>query len=1221
MKRSILFLLLAFVFSTAIAQSSSDIWTTKQVSDLNLEPEEVLHYFATDYRLVEINPNDLAPLLLSEERSTRPVTIPKPDGTSMTVRIRPVSVMAPELAERYPGIQTFEVLPDGGKVLGGRVGWTYQGFHATVRTTQGTIYVDPYAKQGSRYYVTYNVEDNLENGPWEGFVCDVTGEEGLDIGDIYSPAEVQDQLDRSFGPRNGASIVQRRYRLAMACTGEFSDFHDGDIDIIMSAIATIVNRVNEVFGRDLAIQLELVANNDEIIFLDRTTDPYENETDEMLADNPGVLASRIGNENYDIGHVISTGPFSGQGVASLRGVCRNQFKGAATSTRNAPQGDPFVINILCHEMGHQFGGTHVQSGCQNVSIISAVEPGGGTTIMGYAGICPNGYNIATNSDDYYNNSSLEQMIEYSRNDLGNACAEQIDEGNSIPDITEDYENGFHIPISTPFELTASATDMEEDPLTYNWEQADINSSFPYDDDNGVYGPFPGQPIGNSPLFRSFPPTSSPTRVFPQLQKIVNNQSDNTETLPTYSRAMTFRCTVRDNHPTSGGAAWVQVNFRAAEEAGPFLVNSPNAGNEEWAVGDYVEVTWDVANSDMAPVNCQRVNIRLSTDGGFTYPITLLSNTPNDGSAFVTVPDAVGNEARVRVEAADNIFFDISNDDFEIVPATEAGYTLESNPLFQEVCVPEETAVIDIMTASILDYDSTITLEILTDLAAEGIVGSFDNTEIQPGENASLNLDFSGSTFDGTLSVEIQASTVDQGSTTRTIDIEVYNNDFSALALQTPADGSTGIVLSAEFSWTDLPNAFAYDFEIATNPAFGEDDLLEAAGDLTEVTFTPDALFESNTLYFWRIRPINECGPGPWSVPFTFHTENAICESSISEDTPITIPGAGPLPTRISSINVDFQGTISDINIPYIDVAYQPIQNFQVRLRSPDNIEVLLYDGNCFSTDLVNIGFDDDSPLEIQCPPTNQSVYQPVEALSLFNGEDTEGEWQLEVQILETGFGVPGSLDDWEIEFCASGGSDAPSVERNTGLCVRPEGGNPITNDLLAVEDASQNSFQLEYTVVTVPAYGDLFFLGEVLEVGDIFRQSSVDAGNVTYVNTDGSQTSDSFSFVVEDGTGGFLPVTNFDITIDASCVVNNENLTLGTPFNLYPNPTNGQVTLQWGEATVEEMRLRVFNVQGQLMVENIVAKGTLQSALDLSNVPAGIYLVQIGQHVERVIVE
>ena len=1221
MKRSILFLLLVFVLSTAMAQGTSNIWTTRQVTDLNLEQEEVLHYFASDYRLVEINPDELAPRLLSNERSVRPLSIPKPDGTSMTVRIRPVGVMHPDLAARYPGIQTFEILPDGGKVLGGRVGWTYQGFHATVRTTQGTIYVDPYAKQGSRYYVVYNVEDNLENGPWEGFVCDVTGEQGLDIEDIYSPAEVHDHQDRSFsGFRSGASIVQRRYRLAMACTGEFSDFHGGTTESAMSAIVTIVNRVNEVFGREAAIQMELIPNNDTLIFLDRNTDPYENETDQMLIDNPGVLDARVGNAAYDIGHVISTGPSAGQGVASLAGVCRAQFKGRATSTRSVPFGDPFVINILCHEMGHQFGATHVQSGCQNVSIETAVEPGGGTTIMGYAGICPGGYNIQTNSDDYFNNSSLVQFFQYTREGLGNACAEQIDEGNTIPDITEDYEDGFFIPISTPFELTASASDMEGDDITYCWEQRNINASYPYDEENGDFGPFPGFPVGDSPLFRTYDPTDSPTRVFPRLPLIISNGSDNAEVLPDYSRAMTFRCTARDNHPTSGGADWVQVNFRATAEAGPFLVSSPNAGSEVWAVGEYQEVSWDVANTDNSVVDCQRVNIRLSVDGGFTYPFTLLENTPNDGSAFVTVPDAVGDDARIRVEAADNIFFDISNNDFEIIPASQAGYTLNYGPLFQEVCAPEESASIEFVTASILDYEGTITLEVLTDLAAEGIVASFDNTEIQPGGTANLNLDFTNTTFDGLLSVEVQASTDDLGTTTRVFDLEIYNNDFSALALETPADGTAGIILSTDFTWSELPNAFAYDFELATSPAFG-DELLEAAFDLTEGAYTPDALFEENTLYFWRIRAINECGPGPWSTPFTFHTDNSICEDDISTDTPQNIPGAGPLPTIISTINVDFQGTISDINIPFIDVSYSPIQNFQVRLRSPNDIEVLLYDGTCFSTNLVNIGFDDDAPLEIQCPPTNQTVYQPVEALSAFVGQESQGPWELEVQITETGFGIPGSVDDWQIEFCASSSPDTPNLDRNEGLCVVPNEGNPITSTLLEVSDASQNSSELEYTVVTIPAYGELYFIDELLDVGDTFRQSSVDAGNITYVNTDGSQTEDSFSFVVEDGTGGFLPVTTFDITIDESCITSSEDLNPAQVFNLYPNPTNGQITLEWGEATQEDFRLRVFDVQGKILLENVIGQGTLRSSLDLSNAPAGIYMVQIGQHVERVVVE
>lgn len=1217
MRRSILFLLFALLISTAGAQTDPGMWTNRQASDLALAPADILHAFATNYRLVQLEPEALSNSMLSAERSIREVILPQPDGGMMTVQMRPIAVMAPELAARYPGIQTYEILSDGGRILGGRAGWTYQGFHATVRTSQGTIYIDPYAKQDNRYYVVYKVEDNLNNELWSGFVCDVSGNEGLDIEEIYTSEHTHDHFDRStFG---GPSIVQRRYRLAMACTGEFSNFHGGTTEAALSAIVTIVNRVNEVFGREMAVQLELIPNNDAIIFLDPNTDPYVNQTDEMLDDNPGVLNDNVGSDAYDIGHVISTGPFVGQGVASLRGVCRAGLKGRATSTRAAPQGDPFVINILCHEMGHQFGGTHVQSGCQNVSIETAVEPGGGTTIMGYAGICPSGYNIQTNSDDYYNNSSLVQMWEYTRNSLGNGCAQFIDEGNTIPDVTEDYDNGFYIPISTPFELTASATDMEDDNLTYCWEQRDINASYPYDEEAGDYGPFPGQPVGDSPLFRTFDPTTSPTRVFPQLPKIVNGTSDNTEVLPTYSRAMTFRCTVRDNHPTSGGAAFASVAFRTTDEAGPFVVMSPNSGSEEWAVGDYVEVNWDVANTDAAPVNCQRVNIRLSTDGGFTYPITLLANTPNDGSAFVTVPDALTNDARVRVEAADNIFFDISNDDFSIIEASAPGFTLDYSPLFQEVCVPDEIATVDFVTTSILGYDSTITFEV-TSMLPEGVLASFDANDIQPGDDTNLSLDFADSDFDGTLTVEVRAITTGMDTTFRVFDLEIYNNDFSALELQEPADGTGGIVLSADFEWSTLPNAFAYDFELATSPAFG-DDVIDSAFDLTEGAYTPAILFEENKLHFWRIRAINECGPGEWSAPFTFHTENSTCEGATAEDTPITIPGSGPLPTRISNITVDFQGTISDINIPFINVRYQPIQNFQVRLRSPEEIEVVLYDGECFSTDRVNVGFDDDAPGPIECPPTNQIVYQPTEALSAFVGEESQGQWQLIVEVQETGFGAPGSIDGWAIEFCASSTPDAPSLDRNEGICVKPNEGNPINSDFLIVSDPSQNSAELEYTVVSTPAYGDLYFVDDILNVGDTFRQSSVEAGNITYVNTDGSQVEDSFSFVVQDGTGGFLPVTNFNITIDAACVTNSEEIPTASEFIIYPNPTKGQVTLQWGEATDRDYQLRVFNVQGQIMMANTVAQGTTRQSVDLSAMPAGVYLVQIGQHTERVVIE
>jgi hypothetical protein len=436
------------------------------------------------------------------------------------------------------------------------------------------------------------------------------------------------------------------YRLAVAATGEYTAFQGGTVAQALAAINTTMNRVNGIYQRELSIRFVLIANETNIIYTNAMTDPYTNgDPNAMIGENQSNVDTVIGSGNYDIGHVFGT---NSGGLASA-GVCAgNKARGVTGS--GAPVGDAFDVDYVAHEMGHQFGANHTFNGSTgscggNRESGAAYEPGSGSTIMAYAGIC-GAENLQLNSNDYFHVKSLEEIVAFIG---GHSCDVETATGNVAPTVNAGPD--FNIPMGTPFILTASGSDANGDALTFAWEEYDLGTQSPPNTDDG-----------SRPIFRSFTPTASPARTFPKLSDILNNTSTFGESLPTTTRNMTFQVTARDNRAGGGGVNSATMQVHVTNTSGPFAVTQPNTA-VVWTTGTTQTVTWNVANSTAAPVSCANVRILLSIDGGNTFPIVLNASTPNDGSAAITVPNVPSTTARVKVEAVGNIFFDISNQNF------------------------------------------------------------------------------------------------------------------------------------------------------------------------------------------------------------------------------------------------------------------------------------------------------------------------------------------------------------------------------------------------------------------------------------------------------------------------------------------------------------------------------------------------------------------------------
>jgi subtilisin-like proprotein convertase family protein len=1177
--------------------------------------------------------------ILGKSRSI--VRFPNEDGFLVAYEVEEAQIFSEQLAKKYPNIKSYKGRGVENREERIRFSVSHKGIQSMITAPEkrGALFMQ---KVDGESYILYKGDDHTLKET--GFICRTT-------------LKIMEQ-EPSLTAKLVDDQILRKFRLAVAASGEYTNYHGGTKSDALAAINATLTRVNGVFERDLGVTLELIANTDEVIYLDPETDPFSGS---LSSQAQNTFTNVIGEANYDVGHLFNQRENTLDGNSGFIGaVCTDNRKGSGYTTFSTPEGDAFDIDLVAHEIGHQFGANHSFSHLSEGTLVQ-VEPASGTTIMGYAGITGVN-NVLANSDDYFHYVSIVQIRDYLQTV---SCGETISLTNTPPTLTPVPD--YIIPKGTAFALTGNASDSDVgDVLTYTWEQID----------NGVvtqatFGPT--NPSGA--LFRSLPPTIAPTRYFPKLERVLSGNLTQTtpsigeawETVPTAERDLNFSFTVRDNALEGGQLVSDEVLVSVINGAGPFEVTSLSTTTTLQA-GQVQNIRWDVANTNLSPISASTVDILLSTDGGLTFPIVINENVPNDGSQLVVIPGVSTSAARIMVKASDNIFFAVNDANFTI---TDAEIVLNFSELEYDVCKPE-------------DLEITFIYETYLGFAEES---TFSVLSLPPGLNAvftpnsatdngtEIELAISGI---ATLAVGEYPLQVRANASTAFKEVElmlnVYDTNFIPVVLSAPVDGFQDASKDLLLEWEDNVQNTAYDVEIASDASFNT--IIESVT-VIDNSYPPSNL-ENDTEYFWRVKPKNDCGEGVFSSPNSFRTIQFNCSTKNAFGLPLAISSSGT-PTITSKISFFEDLPLADINV-ILDVEHSFLADLVISLTSPAGTTVVLTSSSCGDARDIDAIFDDDATaFTCSGTPAINGMVKPLGSLSSFNGESILGEWILEIQDNAASDG--GQLNRFSLEVCVEGDfrpdADGDGVfDDGDDLCPdTPIGlevdasGCPIyrfPNENFSISLESEtcrgnNDGQIQITPKTFLDY-EVTISGVGVNVTQSFTDnyilSELSAGTyaVCINGTDGIIEYEEYCFEVVisepqllgvnlrtslDGTqltvnlegsnfynielnGELLQTAESELTLDLMNGVNflkvSTNLSCQGTFEeqfilarepiVFPNPVSDFAEVFLGSLQ-EKVTIRIFSTDGRLVKSETKTVTGSRIQLDLTQLRTGIYYLQV----------